>query len=647
MRITHKIDDFLYTLFPSIKEGSREKLIEELEKYYVNGPFKPRIEIAKDQIQILIDTPAFPSQEHDFKQAVMLCENRQYEDARSILNRLVQENPANSEYHRILGQIAADEGNQDQAVKHLTDALRWDPENGWALIMMGNVWAKFKNDIHTAKKYYDQALILNPEDNIVINNIGANLMQQGKIKEARQYFEKALKINDKFPNTYYALAMVAEKENDLNGAFKNTILAIRFNENRDGLFKNSVLQAVEFAKKICETEQGKKIVEAYRETLEKEVDKEIEIVEDTEIPTAAKFEMAENYKRARHILRFKPSYPAVEHLVMHELVHLAFAHEARKKNRNQLFISNHKKREKFFKDLKPVIRKLKKKGYTDESVENYCSAVFDGLNRQIFNTPIDLFIENIIYKEYPKLRPYQFLSLYGMLQEGLTAVTDPKIIKHAPKAVISKSKIYNLVPAIQFKALYGIDLVNDFKPAPRELKIANEFYEEYIHNKDNKNPGEEYDLIWRWAMVLKVENHFDLISENEYRSKESKHIPEEYDSETERKMEAFQKSQWDGSPNMDVVMFMVEALQYFEKKPGDEIKTIAMEIAMQGAQGYNPDKEGYKIGSIKDRIFTGYEILAFFYVSWALAMPDMLPQLELPYDEEYGLAKTLYTQNGE
>jgi hypothetical protein len=245
------------------------------------------------------------------------------------------------------------------------------------------------------------------------------------------------------------------------------------------------------------------------------------------------------------------------------------------------------------------------------------------------------------------IRPYQFLSLYGMLQEGLTAVTDPKIIKHAPKAVISKSKIYNLVPAIQFKALYGIDLVNDFKPAPRELKIANEFYEEYIHNKDNKNPGEEYDLIWRWAMVLKVENHFDLISENEYRSKESKHIPEEYDSETERKMEAFQKSQWDGSPNMDVVMFMVEALQYFEKKPGDEIKTIAMEIAMQGAQGYNPDKEGYKIGSIKDRIFTGYEILAFFYVSWALAMPDMLPQLELPYDEEYGLAKTLYTQNGE
>ncbi len=113
-------------------------------------------------------------------------------------------------------------------------------------------------------------------------------------------------------------------------------------------------------KKICETDQGKIIVEAYRQTLEKEVDKEIEIVEDTE-STAAKFEMAENYKRARHILRFKPSYPAVEHLVMHELVHLAFAHEARKKNRNQLFISNQKKREKFFKDLKPVIRKLKKK----------------------------------------------------------------------------------------------------------------------------------------------------------------------------------------------------------------------------------------------------------------------------------------------
>lgn len=112
-------------------------------------------------------------------------------------------------------------------------------------------------------------------------------------------------------------------------------------------------------------------------------------------------------------------------------------------------------------------------------------------------------------------------------------------------------------------------------------------------------------------------------------------------------MAAFQKSQKIAGPNMDVVMFMVEVLAFFEEKPGDEIKKIAMEIAMQGAQGYNPVKEGYKISSIEDRTFSGYQILSYYYVSWALAMPEMLPQLKLPYDEEYGLAKTLYNKNGE
>ena len=52
---------------------------------------------------------------------------------------------------------------------------------------------------------------------------------------------------------------------------------------------------------------------------------------------------------------------------------------------------------------------------------------------------------------------------------------------------------------------------------------------------------------------------------------------------------------------MAVVMFMVDALQYFSGKTKDETKAIAMEIAMQGTQGYSPDKANYRINSIKDK----------------------------------------------
>ncbi|OFY47868.1 MAG: hypothetical protein A2W85_12670 [Bacteroidetes bacterium GWF2_41_31] len=76
--------------------------------------------------------------------------------------------------------------------------------------------------------------------------------------------------------------------------------------------------------------------------------------------------------------------------------------------------------------------------------------------------------------------------------------------------------------------------------------------------------------------------------------------------------------------------------------PIEEIKKIAFEIAMQGTQGYRPDKDDYRISSISDKTFSGYHILAYYYVSWALAIPEMLSQLQLPYDDEYKLALTMH-----
>jgi hypothetical protein len=57
------------------------------------------------------------------------------------------------------------------------------------------------------------------------------------------------------------------------------------------------------------------------------------------------------------------------------------------------------------------------------------------------------------------------------------------------------------------------------------------------------------------------------------------------------------------------------------------------------------NKEDYKISSIKGKTFSGYHILAYYYVSWALAIPEMLSQLQLPYDDEYKLALTMHKPN--
>lgn len=107
-------------------------------------------------------------------------------------------------------------------------------------------------------------------------------------------------------------------------------------------------------------------------------------------------------------------------------------------------------------------------------------------------------------------------------------------------------------------------------------------------------------------------------------------------------MDKFQKSQEQIGINMAVTMFMVDALNYFEVMPQDEIKKIAVEIAMQGTHGYRPDKDDYRISSISGKTFSGYHILAYYYVSWSLAIPEMVSQLNLPYEAEYKMALTMY-----
>ena len=652
MQIIHKIDYFLFTLFPETG-GGNDQIISALEKYYTYGPYKPKVIIEDGWVKIEIDTSTIISQDSDFRKTVALCEKGKYSEAKPILIKLIENNPTNSEYYRIMGQILSDEGEQEEAINNLIDSLRWDSKNGWALLMMGNIFAKFQNDIPTAMKYYDQALIANPNDNITINNIGANLMQQGKLEEAKKYFMEAIKIDNKYPNTHFALGMISEMENDLHSAFYSTIQAIKLNKNKDVLYQNSVRQTFEIAKKIIETDIGKKIFQKYRHKLESEGGTEIDIIEDSEIPTAAKFEFAENYNRPKHIIRFKPSYPAVEHLIMHELVHLDFVIEARKVELNQLFISTQNHKADFIKGLEIAIKKLNKKGFSEDSIATYCSSLFDGITRQVYNTPIDLFIENYLYNEFAEFRPYQFLSLYAMVQEGLKAVTDKKIVELSPKNIISKSKIYNIVSTIQFKDLFGFDFVKDFHATPIELKQANDFYEEYLQYKDDKEPAEEYELVIHWAEDLKLDKFFELEGENQYRKRSNidtfmsslEEDPlgiEERDPIKEREMKRFQKGQEEIGTNMAVVMFMVDALQYFNGKSKEEIKKIAFEIAMFGTQGYSPDKKDYKINSIPKKTFSGYHILAYYYVSWSLAIPEMVSQLNLPYDKEYKLAKSMH-----
>lgn len=656
MTIIHKVDEFLGELFPRYKESgfNEDVLKEELTQYYTFRVYRPTIDIKDGYVSVNIDTQRIANEIDEYKSVVRLCEQGQYGKAKPRLISLIEKNPTNSEYHRILGQIYSDEGNQELAMDSMIDALRWNPKNTYGLTMMGNIIAKHRNDIDTAMKYFNQVIELNPEDHIAINNLGANLLQQGKISEAKQYFIKARDINPDYPNTHYAIALVEEMEGNLNESFLNGLIALKKSTAKDEIYKQTHNLLSKTGKILIDSNTGFKIFKSFLHQLEIEGDRKIEVIEDDTIPTIAKMELAENYNRENHIIRFKPAYPAKEHLMMHELVHIKYVIEARKENQNQLFITIQKHKSDFITNHEPWIKKMVKMGITEESVSKVINDLFIGLNRQVYNVPIDLFIEEYLFNTYPDLRPYQFFSLYNIIKEGIDATTRKEIVEVVPKDVLHHSKIYNLILAIQYKDIYGIDLIKDFQPEPTELKTAQTMYSEFLEYKGDRQPGEEYELVENWAKDLKLDDNFQLVDEKDYMDKKSnvedilKSIEDDpYDldgnqSSKQRAQDKFDKNQSEIGFNNAVMWFMVDALQFFHKLTPAEIKKIAVEIAYLGTQGIKPDGKGYKLTNVPGKDFSGYHLLAFYYVSWALADPDFLGKLKLPYDSEYEMAKGMF-----
>ncbi|MCH8535023.1 MAG: hypothetical protein LAT51_08150 [Flavobacteriaceae bacterium] len=64
------------------------------------------------------------------------------------------------------------------------------------------------------------------------------------------------------------------------------------------------------------------------------------------------------------------------------------------------------------------------------------------------------------------------------------------------------------------------------------------------------------------------------------------------------------------------------------------------DFATLGMAGIDPKKDNYSVSSI-DKKMSGYQALAFYYVSWALAVPEHLEELNMPFEREYEVVKKM------
>lgn len=574
------------------------------------------------------------------QQALDLCNKNKFDEALPLLEEITQADPQNSEAWRTLAQLHwLYQHNPDKAYDELIEALRCEPKNIWALVLMGNLLTKEKNDVEHAKQYYDKVLEYHSDNAIAINNIGATYLERKDYDGALPYLEKALSIDDSYANSYYGLALCYYKLGRLENAFeicrKGALKSSERPENpavREELMKLYLTVAKDYADKTNYLNVWKGI----KDELEAVDHVNIRIAEDKSLNVHAKMEYAPLHAAKEHVIRYNPEKDFVEHLFIHEMMHLKMNLQATKANKAKAVISSEQTRAAFRKRYISFMKK-KHSHLPPQELGKIINGLADGLGLQLMNCPLDLFVEHMIYTDYQIARPIQMLSLFHMEQDNINAVNQTAANGFFPKEIVYANKVMNIVASMHFKEMYGINLVGQYHPTKQEYNHAQDLYEEFKAYLNTYKAGDEYEMLEYFVESFNMEELVEIVDESQVTAGMKVEDVEVANAD-------FALKHQDGAnptETMMMSMYMLGAMEYFDTLDPHDVHRIALEIAMVGVTGIHPEKK-YSINSIPDKEFGGYQLLAYYYVSWARAIPDKIEQLGLPFSKAYESALQMY-----
>lgn len=619
----------------NFEAANAEKLKKQIVHHFAEKGCPPTVELLSDtSVRIVFDTDALEKAETNFQKASVCCAEGRFNAAKDLLLKAIKACPGYSEAHRLLGQVLYQQGEIDKGMNEVLEALLIDPKNMWALIMMGNILANGKNNVEGADKYYKKVLEYYPDNAIALNNVAGTFIKKKDYDNAIRYMERALELDDSYMNSYYGIALAYYQKDDLNKAFDYASRGAVMGANRaedPGVRQELLKLLLTIARDIAESTDYEAKVFAVAKQLETDYGVTIKFEQDEEQDTLAHLEFADFHHRNEHVVKYKKDGNYC-HYMLHELMHLEMMLSAQKVGKLETIGFTQKNFDEFQSDYKRHFDDVRKK-IGNVKTEQLAKQLFQGLSLQVMNAPLDLFVEQKIYDK-PEFRPLQLHSLFAMETSNIEAVKQTANVAEFPQFIKDANKLMNMLQSLMLCKLYGLDFVNYYKPSSNMMGKANEFFKMFEETLVTFTAGDEYAIFKKMATSLGLIKYFTLSGVEK----------SEIKTEADRLQEQFNETHNPATANPIITMmmssYMVGALEYFEGLLPEDIEKVAFECAMVGQNGISPaQKNGYKLNSVPGKDFGGYELLAYYYVSWAISHPEMLDKLKLPFDDAYALAR--------
>jgi len=624
-----------------------EEAIEYVRRTYAFLPKEARITLSEGIVTITIpDETAQRVNEAIGKhqRAIRLAEQGRYRSAIPLFRQVLEIVPDHLDARRNLAMAYMEVGDNEAAKRHLLHVLQLHPQDTHAYLIVGNIYAQVENDLGAAERFYEAAYRLSPQDAYVLNSFGALLGKRGHFERACELFEQAIEYEPDYPNPRYGLALVYAERGDAKSAI--SVLEELFarpkskDSRRDPVYDQARGLYLNACREVAQAENAKMMahLEQAIDHFAEEAGYPIHVVKDDSLDVPANTQLAWVYGRAYHTIKYKSADPAIlPHLIAHEFEHIRLAYEALEAGRGKLFSTTDRTRDIALRFVTSSVSKLQRMGLDRRVIDDYVERIISGLANQLYNIPLDMFIEHRVYHNEPFLRPSQLVSLDATHSEALRALTDPSVREMSPTRVFQASTAMNCAFALFTDSLFGGATAYAGPYADsRMLSTGRRLFRAWKRALSRLKPGDEYDLVDEFAKILRLQGWYEWKSEQA----DIASVP------TDTELEGVTNPDLLKEKTSAAVMYCLDALKRFENMLDSQVIQIATEIAMLGRSGldYASSERKYTLRSLPGERFSGLQLMCLMHVGFKRADPTMDPGTGL--DDAYRQALDLYRLGG-
>ncbi len=231
--------------------------------------------------------------------------------------------------------------------------------------------------------------------------------------------------------------------------------------------------------------------------------KKVKLVEKRGLATPVSVKLANENVPVHTFYIDRSQSAALYHAIAHECVHILRLYEAPPEKRI-VPMSTSQMRFAALKDIEPDLIKLRSE-YAIEKVASMSHFWFNSIVRQLTNYPLDVAIEQWLYKFYPEIRPVQMDVLKKKLEDATGVLSDEVKALTPEKIYVASCTMHYAYFDILGRYL-EIDLLGAFQ----NVQEAEEGRKLASLTLDRKKDDYETDveMIQLWANFLGFENWF-------------------------------------------------------------------------------------------------------------------------------------------